>query len=233
MDGIYSPGIPAGGAAPPFPDTCRRALADSVQLLADILLQPGWDGREVALQLEGRWAEILKQNPPGAPALPPGGEELRDGLGRLGRSPADELEVEYARLFLHGRPATAHPYESFYRVGQLCDPACLAELGELYEAAGIHPAADGRVAPDHLGLELEFLATLLRALADPGIEEPARSSIRALAAELLQAHLQPFASTFIARLAEMRPAGYFNVAADVLHSAIAFSIQSLGLPVSG
>ncbi|MCC7107387.1 MAG: molecular chaperone TorD family protein [Chloroflexi bacterium] len=68
------------------------------------------------------------------------------------------LRVDYARTFLMLTP----PYESVYvdDEGALNGPSSSAVLAH-FEAAGWHPSALASVgAPDHLGLELLFLALL-------------------------------------------------------------------------
>jgi len=114
---------------------------------------------------------------------------------------------------------TAHPYESFYRSGLLMDPACLGELDSLFAAAGVEPP-EGAVAPDHISVELEFLALLLRGLVTAGGDGDAGGSLCAVAGELVDSHLRQFASAFRARLARLEPSAYFASAAEVLTLAL-------------
>ncbi|HNX50865.1 MAG TPA: molecular chaperone TorD family protein, partial [Thermoanaerobaculaceae bacterium] len=123
-------------------------VAEVLDLLAEAWLEPGSDVRERAGVLGRRAAGV---------ALEP----LARALATLATSSAGELAVEYARVFLHGRPATAHPHESFYRTGLIGDPDVTAELGELLAAAGVDAGASRAVLPDHLGIELDLLALLV------------------------------------------------------------------------
>ena len=67
------------------------------------------------------------------------------------------LEPEFTRLFLGpGRPV-AHPFESVYREGRTMGDTTLAVRRQLIQE-GLCP--DGRTLPDHVSIELAFLAYL-------------------------------------------------------------------------
>jgi TorA maturation chaperone TorD/Pyruvate/2-oxoacid:ferredoxin oxidoreductase delta subunit len=79
--------------------------------------------------------------------------------------PREGLEAEFARLFVGpGRPV-AHPYESVYREGRLMGD-CAVAVRQHYAAEGLVPQDD--LLPDHVAVELEFMAHLI------GREEEAR-----------------------------------------------------------
>ncbi|MFH1177983.1 MAG: molecular chaperone TorD family protein [Acidobacteriota bacterium] len=193
--------VTAGGAG--------RTLAGVLDLLAEAFLVPGADVRERACQLA---AEAVQA-----------GEGLAAVGAALkaldGTSPID-LDNEYVRLFLHGRPVTAHPYESFYRTGLLAAPECLVDLEELFTAAGVRPGEAGPAALDHLGIELDLLALLLHALVAPALEPRVADVIAKVASRLLRDHLAGFAVAFTARLAAANPGPYYRAAGALLASAI-------------
>ncbi len=71
--------------------------------------------------------------------------------------PQEGLEAEYARLFVGpGRPVV-HPYESVYRERRLMGDCTLA-VRQRYSAEGLAP--EGHLLPDHVAVELEFMAHL-------------------------------------------------------------------------
>jgi len=73
--------------------------------------------------------------------------------------PQEGLEAEYARLFVGpGRPV-AHPYESVYREGRVMGDCTLA-VRQSYAAEELAP--EGHSLPDHVAVELEFMAYLAR-----------------------------------------------------------------------
>jgi TorA maturation chaperone TorD len=185
------------------------AVAATLELLGAVFSAPGTDRR-------ARAAELLGDPSFAHPRL----ATLAGSLQAFADADAVALDVEYVRLFLHGLPATAHPYESFYRTGLLMDAACLDGLAALFAAAGVAPAA-GPTPPDHIRVELEFLALLLRGLSTSWRNREAVGAVGRIARELVEAHLVPFASAFRARLAASRPAPYFATAADALSHALA------------
>jgi TorA maturation chaperone TorD/formate hydrogenlyase subunit 6/NADH:ubiquinone oxidoreductase subunit I len=92
--------------------------------------------------------------------------------------PQEGLETEYARLFVGpGRPV-AHPYESVYREGWVMGDCTLA-VRQSYAVEGLAP--EGHSLPDHVALELEFMAHLGRREAEAreqGDEEEALICLR-------------------------------------------------------
>jgi TorA maturation chaperone TorD len=185
------------------------ALAAVLDLLAEVFTGPASDAR-------GRASVLLSDPSFALPPLAALARPLRD----LTDAGTGDIEIEYVRLFLHGQGATAHPYESFYRTGQLMDAECLGGLDALYAAAGVQPRKDS-VLPDHLGVELEFLALLLRGVLTSHAHGEANLGVRRIARKLLEDHLLPFSGTFRSRLGELRPAPYFSAAADALGHALA------------
>ena len=185
------------------------ALAAVLDLLAEIFTGPASDTR-------GRASVLLSDPSFALPPLATLARPLRD----LTDAGTGDIEIEYVRLFLHGQGATSHPYESFYRTGQLMDAECLSGLDALYTAAGVQPRK-GSVLPDHLAVELEFLALLLRALSTSQAHGEANLEVQRIARKLLEDHLLPFSGTFRSKLGELKPAPYFSAAAGALGHALA------------
>lgn len=106
--------------------------------------------------------------------IAPGAEiDASEGMDELGarltafrlslaeESAPDELNRDYARLFLGLREGTGlpPPYESLHREGRLFGQSTEAVM-EHFRRNGISLADDGVGPEDHLGLELKFLSLL-------------------------------------------------------------------------
>jgi len=113
--------------------------------------------------------------------------------------PQEELEAEYARLFVGpGRPV-AHPYESVYREGRVMGDCTLA-VRQSYAAEGLAP--EGHSLPDHVAVELEFMAYLAQREAEArerGDEEGALAYLRQQEA-FLSEHLSRWLPRFCQRV---------------------------------
>jgi TorA maturation chaperone TorD/Pyruvate/2-oxoacid:ferredoxin oxidoreductase delta subunit len=113
--------------------------------------------------------------------------------------PQEGLEVEYARLFVGpGRPV-AHPYESVYREGRVMGDCTLA-VRQSYAAEGLAP--EGHSLPDHVAVELEFMAHLAQREAEAqerGDEEEALAYLRQQEA-FLSEHLGRWLPRFCQRV---------------------------------
>jgi len=126
------------------------------------------------------------------------------------------LESEYTRLFLGpGRPV-AHLNESVYLDpnGQMMGE-CVADLPQLYAEAGLGLDPDLKELPDHLAVELEFMAHLCDAEIEAwSSSDSARASdCAARQAAFLEQHLNRWLGAAARRLSQS--------ASDSLYSALA------------
>ncbi len=111
--------------------------------------------------------------------------ELLRFLNNLDRQPAEAIQGEYVPLFAaNPRGVPCPPYESVYRepmgrpTGWL-----LAQVEGEYAAAGLAPSPDLAELPDHVAVEMEFMAVLCGREAEAWEEgEPVRG-IEALRAQ--------------------------------------------------
>ena len=73
----------------------------------------------------------------------------------------DELEVEYNRLFVGPGAPRVYPYESLYRdsTGLVMGPSA-GEVLQAYRRAGLAINTAFKDLPDHIAVELEFMARL-------------------------------------------------------------------------
>jgi TorA maturation chaperone TorD len=151
-------------------DLARECL---YRFLAAALTDPRANGWELLADPESgaiaaRAAELLREEATNEPAalgfgeLPPGDLDLAPLLAELGR-PRDEQAAEYDRVFGLVPSRECPPYETeyhataepFFRAQQLADVA------GFYRAFGLEPSRGCPERPDHLALELEFMAFLL------------------------------------------------------------------------
>ena len=182
------------------------ALSSVFAILSEVFLEPEAD---VKLRL----AEILGRCPSNCPGL--------DGLpvslaGMLKYCDGSQAQaVEYVRLFLHGSGCPAvHPYESIYTCGRLMAPECLDDLRALHEVAGLRPGPGVSLPPDHLGLELEFLAFVVEQIIEPDGSQTEQWKV--IAEKLLRRHMVPFSRLFVGRLGEANPHLYYASAGKAL-----------------
>jgi DMSO reductase family type II enzyme chaperone len=91
-------------------------------------------------------------------AIEEGGRHATMNLAQGG---ADELEVEYNRLFVGPGAPRVYPYESLYRgsMSLVMGPS-VGEVLQAYRRAGLTINAALKDLPDHVAVELEFMARL-------------------------------------------------------------------------
>lgn len=93
---------------------------------------------------------------------------------RRGGWQAEDFFLDYEAMFRVPGDAYIHPFESVYRDGNyssgntksaLVWGPCAREVAKLYEAEGLALREGFTELPDHLGVELEFMAFLCRKIA--------------------------------------------------------------------
>ncbi len=73
-----------------------------------------------------------------------------------------EFEAEYSRVFTHGNPIVAPPYETEYGTEHIfAKTKELADIAGFYRAFGLTPSDQLKERVDHIGTELEFMYVLL------------------------------------------------------------------------
>ncbi|MCC6746160.1 MAG: molecular chaperone TorD family protein [Deltaproteobacteria bacterium] len=161
--------------------------------------------------------ERLAAKATGAPAL-------SAALGRLGQSlreteHTDAIRTDYGLLFLGlGRKALAPPWESLYRAEDRevwGEPA--REVLRCYAEAGVGYDGMKQIPPDHVGLELTFLATL----AD---REPAGSEAQR---HFVDRHLAQWIPAFVDKVKGGAKTGFMRALAEALHALIALDQRFL------
>ena len=110
--------------------------------------------------------------------------------------PLRRLQAEYVRLFINALPEVpCPPYGSFYLEGMLMGQNTV-RLRKLYARYGLEPLE----APDHVAVEMEFLAFL------DGLPAPAE-------ARELRVHLRDWLPSFLERVEANDTLGLYRAAA--------------------
>lgn len=110
----------------------------------------------------------------------------------------EELEVEYCRLFVGPGHVEVPPYESVYRQHDISIQAGLVmgesavEVKEKYQQAGLQIAEDFHDMPDHIAVEILFLA-YLEAMASIHPEDSYQEYKQRFINEHLGQWVEPFA----------------------------------------
>jgi TorA maturation chaperone TorD len=172
-------------------------------------------------------AEAGECSPPlGFGELPPRQLDLAS-LWTLGSLSMQALQAEYDRVFGLVLSRECPPYETeydsssepFYRAQQLAD------IAGFYRAFGLQTAQAAPERPDHLALELEFMAFLLwkermaRTAADEQAAEKARVCAEAQRS-FFRDHLAWWVPSFAAGLRRKAEQGFYFVVGQVLAALI-------------
>ncbi len=125
-------------------------------------------------------------------AIKEGGRHATMNLAQGG---SDELEVEYIRLFVGPGAPRVYPYASLYRdsMGLVMGPS-VGEILEAYRRAGLTINTAFKDLPDHVAVELEFMARLC--CEEAGAESAGRADVALRLKQeqrsFLDAHLAPW-----------------------------------------
>ena len=126
-----------------------------------------------------------------------------DVQSRGAGSVADELLIEYCRLFLGPGTLPCPPYGSMYLDGVVMGPSTL-EVVRRYRAEGLRVVASWKEPPDHVAVELGFMARLSAAhsrAADANNTAEAARLLR-IQADFLRDHLGRWGPLFAERLSQ-------------------------------
>lgn len=173
--------------------------------------------RLALVELNGDFAAALLE-------MPILGKALADS-GGLEALPA--LRVEYTRLFL----MNAHPYESVYldESGML-NTVQSGTVLEHYREQGFEPEAlSASGAPDHLGLELEFMAHLIESgsAAHRHGDGAVAASLSDHQLHFLEGHLLKWGPIFASLLSELADSPFYRAYGEMLEAFLLKDHQAL------
>lgn len=196
----------------PALNAARRALYRFTALVFGDPLTGTWlqlaDSRSqacVCAACELLRGELAAVTPLGLGELPPGRLDPAVAFARLPAS-SEELNAEYEQTFGLLVTAGCPPYETEYIDGKLNfqRSAELADIAGYYRAFGLDAAADHTERPDHIALELEFMAVLIdlecRATTDDQFQVSRNAQ-----ANFVRDHLSWWVPSFARLLAKENP----------------------------
>ncbi|GMR09294.1 MAG: molecular chaperone TorD family protein [Anaerolineae bacterium] len=201
-----------------------RSRQATYRLLAAMFLYPSHDRLERLRALARELSE--EEDATAEIAVSPGPGRL---LNRL-RSLADlQMEEEYNALF--SVKPKAPPYESVYVDPEGFNGGWIGvSLERIYGAAGVGVSENHKETPDHVAVELEFMAYLCsleaQALAERDMTATARA--RQYQAAFLNQHLGLWFAPFAQRVREASPGSHYDAVADAADSFVAQELGSLG-----
>ncbi|HHW40080.1 MAG TPA: molecular chaperone TorD family protein [Syntrophomonadaceae bacterium] len=112
-----------------------------------------------------------------------------------------ELQKDYTRMCFASKPRLVPLFESVYKEGKLFQESTF-EIAMLYDQAGLKLAQDFKLPPDHITLELEFMAYLCfqegKAVGSCNGENEKIATY--LQREVLEKHVGQFGISFAERL---------------------------------
>jgi TorA maturation chaperone TorD/ferredoxin len=141
---------------------------------------------------------------------------------------ATSLTQTYNRLFVGPQPPLAHPYESVYRTpnGRLMGDVTM-QVVQAYAEAGL-ALADGRHdMPDHVAVELEFMAYLAgeEAKARSNGNEALVGTWLSRQVDFLRDHLTCWIPQFCHHVVKADPGGYYGQATTTLAAFVLFDLN--------
>jgi TorA maturation chaperone TorD len=215
------------------------ALSDPYTSNVDLVLEP--NNRQLACSA----ADLLREEanetlvPLGFGELPPLQLDLTPFHAEL-RSSLEQLRSEYDRVFGLVLSRECPPYETeyypsaepFFRAQQLAD------IAGFYRAFGLQTAKITPERPDHLALELEFMAFLLRkerlARASAGVNAAAMEQAGVCAEaqqNFFRDHLAWWVPSFVMGLRRKAERGFYWVVGQILAAFLPSERARLGVAV--
>ena len=207
-------------------------LADPRSEAARLAVEPG--AQDLACQA----AELLREEAAALPLALGFGELPPDQLDLRALRAGPDREAEYDRVFGVVCSRECPPYETEYH--STAEPFFraqrLADIAGFYRAFGLEPSPHRPEPPDHLALELEFMALLLlkkrlarTAASDPDAAEHA-AVCAAAESRFFQDHLAWWVPAFATGLRRKGEGGYYTSVGRVLAALIPAERVRLAVP---
>lgn len=204
---------------------------------------PGWDAllEPESRQLASQAASLVREEADGPvsdPAfgeLPPEHLDL-DSITRHLKGPIEAIQAEYDRIFGLVVPRECPPYETeYHRAGDaFFRSQQLADVAGFYRAFGVDPAGHRPERPDHIALELEFMALLMTKQRLAACDDSGRGvELAGLCADagrkFFAEHLVWWVPAFATGLRRKAQGGYYHDLARALAALITWDRMHYGL----
>ncbi len=140
-----------------------------------------------------------------------------------------ELEIEYSRLFLGPFSLLVPPYESCFREERRAMGETTMAVARLYKKAGFVVDSWFKEPPDHIALELSFLAELdeLESKTQAQGNNSLGGAVRALQREFLASHLLLWAGAFQEAVQQKATLVFYPAMARIMVEAVKSHWQRL------
>jgi len=195
--------------------------ADFYRFLSSLFLQ------EVSLDLLKNLSSLKKIS---LPVETGDAEGLIPPRGRNLDEIKEELDVDFARIFLGLGRQPAFPYESIYRSRSgLLMQEPFDEVRDIYRMAGVKKIPDLKEPEDHIAVELAFMANLCSRAGMAFKDNRSEDALIQLEIqkEFLQNHLSSWIPSLCADIERVAQTGFYKSLAALLRSWIISEGQEL------
>jgi len=132
-----------------------------------------------------------------------------------------DLEKDYTWMCFASKPRQVYLFESVYREGKLLQESTF-QIARLYYDAGLKLSEAFKLPPDHIAVELEFMAFLCFMEAEAvreGSPDKEGLAVR-LQSEALQNHVIPFGLSIAERMEKHARTAFYRNMARLLRSVL-------------
>jgi TorA maturation chaperone TorD len=139
-----------------------------------------------------------------------------------------ELQKEYTRLCHASKPRLLPLFESVYREGKLLQQSTV-DVARLYYQAGLQLAEGFSLPPDHISLELEFMAYLCSQEIEAAEKNDSLvlGKAKEMQQKMLTEHLRFFVTAFAERIQKHASLEFYQAAGNYLEHFIEWELSSL------
>ena len=177
-------------------------------------------------QILGSVASLRLEDSP--PEIGQALDRMKAVLAAMGREAAEALNVEATRLFEGPGKPVAPPYASYYLNGRLMGHPAIA-ANQFYLSKAALPEPEGGVPPDHVAVELGFMAYLARRMERSFAAAKTREALSALEAsrEFIDEHLVTWLPRFDEDMVRGADSGFFSGLAQFTQASLNWDRQWL------